>query len=98
MIFKLSLMYDITDYTAYGAYCEKAEPIVKAHGGRYAAVTYNHYNIVSIEGKKPEAVNIAIFPSLEHYMAFYNSKEYQAIIGERQSVCKSQLIVLERAK
>jgi uncharacterized protein (DUF1330 family) len=69
-------MYDISDYSAYGAYCEKAEPIVKAHGGRYAAVTYNHYNIVSIEGRKPEAVNIAIFPSLEHYMAFYNSKEY----------------------
>lgn len=98
MIFKISLMYNITDYSAYGAYCEKTEPIVKTYGGKYAAVTYKHFNIISIEGRVPEAVNIAIFPSTEHYMAFYNSPEYQAIIGERQSICEAQLIVLERNK
>lgn len=98
MIFKVSLMYDITDYAAYGAYCEKCESIIRQYEGRFIATSYNNFDIIRIEGDIPEAVNILVFPSTEHYMAFYNSPEYQAIINERKQVCTAQLMLLERTK
>lgn len=98
MIFKLSLMYDISDYTAYGAYCEKCESIIRQYGGKFIATSYNNFSIIQIEGVVPEAVNILVFPSTEDYMKFYNSPEYQTIIDERKRVCNSQLMLLERKK
>lgn len=98
MVFKLSLMYNIVDYQAYGRYCEKCEAVIKQYGGRFIATSYNNFDIIPIEGNVPEAVNVLVFPSTEQYMAFYNSPEYQAIIDERKSVCDSQLLLLERNK
>jgi uncharacterized protein (DUF1330 family) len=98
MIFKVSLMYDITDYAAYGRYCEKAEVVIKQHGGRLIAVSYNNFDIICVEGVAPEAVNILVFPSVEQHTVFYNSPEYQELLKERQSICKAQLILMERYK
>ena len=72
--------------------------MIAKHGGRYLTKTSAHK---MPEGGhwKPDRVLIIEFPDMDALDAFYNSPEYQPLIGLRKSCTSDQamLFVLEGA-
>ena len=92
----VTLLYEVLDFDAYLTYGVKARTIVTKHKGRFLVSSHQNYAITSVEGQNPDVVNISIFPDKEQYFGFYNSLEYQDLIKEREAVCKSQVLILEK--
>jgi uncharacterized protein (DUF1330 family) len=72
--------YRITNPDAYNAYIPAVMPTLRAH---HAEVVVADYESDPVEGQ-PAAVTIVIrFPSRAAARAWYDSPEYQAIVGLR---------------
>lgn len=73
----------ISDQDRYQGYLGKAVPTVLAHGGRAIVM---HDNPEVIEGQwHGTRTAVLEFDSVEAARNWYNSPEYQAVIGERHA-------------
>ena len=74
---------DISDPEAYVAYRDKAPGTVAQHGGKYLT---RGGDMETIEGDAlPSRTVVLEFPSVDAARSWYNSPEYQAIIGIRHA-------------
>jgi len=72
--------YRITDAAAYEAYPPAVIPTLMAHG---AEVLVADYESEAVEGKPASVTIVLKFPSKEAVRAWYDSPEYQQIVGLR---------------
>lgn len=78
---------------AYEAYRTQARPMVEGSGGRYLARGGAHD---VIEGDwNPNRVVVLEFPSRADFDKWYNSPEYQKIIGIRHANAETDMVVVE---
>ncbi len=83
---------DIKDAEAMQAYAGKAIPTIMQGGGRPIVV---ESNVDVIEGTWHGQQTVIIeFDSVEAAKGWYNSPEYQAIIGERHAAADSNAVIV----
>ncbi len=83
---------DVKDEAALGAYAGKAIPTIMQSGGKPIVV---ERNAEVIEGTWHGQQTIIIeFESVDAAKAWYNSPEYQAIIGERHAAADSNAVIV----
>jgi uncharacterized protein (DUF1330 family) len=84
---------EVTDPATYATYRAQTPGVVERHGGRFlvrggAAET--------LEGAGPPGRLVVLeFPDLATARRFYESPEYQAIIGIRQQAARSRVVLVE---
>jgi uncharacterized protein (DUF1330 family) len=84
---------EVTDPATYATYRAQTPGLVERHGGRFlvrggAAET--------LEGAGPPGRLVVLeFPDLATARRFYESPEYQAIIGIRQQAARSRVVLVE---
>jgi uncharacterized protein (DUF1330 family) len=84
---------DVTDPDTYAAYATQVPPIIKQYGGRYLVRGGNPQNV---EGDwQPSRVVVLAFDDAAAMRRFYDSKEYQAIIGFRHRAAATKMILVE---
>jgi uncharacterized protein (DUF1330 family) len=86
----------ITDAAKYEQYRREVTPTIERFGGRYLTRVGSH-KILEKGYWQPERVIIIEFPDMAALDAWYNSKEYQPLIGLRQAATIDMLIALEGA-
>ena len=73
--------YTVTNPTLYAEYSAGAGPTLAAHGAELVAFDAA---AEAVEGTAPGAQTVIIkFESTEKAKAWYNSPEYQAVVGKR---------------
>jgi len=83
---------EIKNPDALQAYAGKAVPTIMQSGGRPIVV---ESNVDVIEGKWPGSQTIILeFDSVDAAKAWYNSADYQAIIGERHAAADSNAVIV----
>ncbi len=83
---------DIKDQAAMGAYAGKAIPTIIQSGGKPIVVDSN---AEVIEGKwHGQQTVILEFESVDAAKAWYNSDDYQAVIGERHAASDSNAVIV----
>ena len=83
----------IRDPERYKDYIKAATPTVAAHGGRYVA---RGGRAERLEGSVPvNRIGVLEFPSYAQAKAWYDSPEYQAAVGIRQSCSSGELVLVE---
>lgn len=88
--FIIGQLKDITDSEAFSAYQAGAGPALAKYGGK---VLVNSTNIDSGDGGwSPLGMVVVEFESVEQANKFYNSPEYQAVIGQRFNSADSAVI------
>jgi len=73
--------YVVNNADLYGEYSQAAGATIGAHGGELVA-----FDIAAetVEGQPPGPQTVVIkFESTEQAMGWYNSDEYQAVVGKR---------------
>ena len=84
---------EITDVEAFGAYQKVAEPTIAQYGGKMNWVSTG---VESGDGDwSPMGVILFEFESSEQARKWYNSPEYQAVIGQRISSTDSATIFID---
>jgi uncharacterized protein (DUF1330 family) len=84
---------DVKDAARYEDYKAEAPAVIRKHGGEYV-VRGGRFEIV--EGDwKPNRVVILRFPNMASAKAFIDDPEYQPLKQLRQSVCKTDMVVVE---
>ena len=89
----------ITDAAKFDEYRVKVGPMIARHGGRYITRAGSH-KVLESARRPPDRVVIIEFPDMSALDAWYNSAEYQPLIGLRQSAVdmdRETLITLEGA-
>jgi uncharacterized protein (DUF1330 family) len=82
----------INDQAGYEGYLGKAAPTVMQHGGRALVLTED---VEVIEGSwDGKRVVVLEFDSVEAAKAWYNSAEYQAVVGERLAAADCNTILV----
>lgn len=77
----------------YEEYKAKTAPLVAQYGGRYLVRGGDH---TVIEGSwNPTRMVVLEFPTREDFDKFYNSPEYQAVIGIRHANADTDLVLVE---
>ncbi|MEN6407103.1 MAG: DUF1330 domain-containing protein [Thermoguttaceae bacterium] len=77
----------------YAKYVEQVRPIVEQHGGRYLA---RGGAMTPIVGQwNPERIILIEFPSADHVRRWWDSPEYQAIVGLRENATTARAILVE---
>ena len=74
------LNLDVTDPDMFNRYRDAAAPLTMANGGKYLAVDFEPKDM---DGKSRQVVGIVQFDSVQAAEDFYNSPEYQKIVGLR---------------
>ncbi len=84
---------DVTDATGFEEY-RRAVPSVNAkYGGRFLV---RGGTVEALEGQwKPKRLTVVEFPSAARAKEFYNSPEYQQIIGLRLKAARTNLVLVE---
>ena len=83
---------DIKDQAALGAYAGKSLPTILQQGGKPIVV---EPNAEVIEGTWHGQQTIILeFDSVDAAKAWYNSADYQAIIGERHAAADSNAVIV----
>lgn len=86
---------DVTDPDSYIPYRDKAPATVAAHGGKYLT---RGGPMDTIEGDAlPSRTVVLEFPSVEAAKGWYNSPEYQEIIGIRHANASGFAQIVEGA-
>ena len=86
---------EITNPDEFQKYGQRVVEIVKEYGGRYLI---RGGEPETLEGNwKPKRLTILEFPTAEHVRTWYNSPEYQAIIGFRHRSCNTNLLLVSGA-
>jgi uncharacterized protein (DUF1330 family) len=80
------------DAARYGAYAQKAGGSL---AGREARVIVGNGALTPLEGAPPDGLVIIEFPSVEAAKAWYDSPEYQAVVGERLAVTEGRAVIVE---
>ncbi|MAP12329.1 MAG: hypothetical protein CMQ61_09775 [Gammaproteobacteria bacterium] len=84
---------EINDLEAYKKYPGKAQETVEQYGGRYMV---RGGPLVSIEGDAPlSRIVVLEFPSYERAQEWYNSDDYQAVIGLRHAASYGHMFIVE---
>jgi uncharacterized protein (DUF1330 family) len=82
----------INDQAAYDAYVQKAVPTVMQSGGR--AIVFQN-DPETLEGTWPgKCVVVLEFASVDAARAWYDSSDYQAVIGERHAAADCSAVIL----
>lgn len=84
---------DITDPAAVQAYAGKAVPTVLASGGS-PKIASGPAHVLEGEWHGQQTVMIE-FESVEAAKAWYDSPEYQAVIGERHAAASSNVAIFD---
>ena len=85
--------YVVNDPALYGEYSQGAGPTLAAHGAELVA-----FDVAAetMEGTPPGPQTVVIkFESAEKAKAWYNSKEYQAVVGKRLAATKGFAVLSE---
>jgi|TARA_B100000809_G_scaffold203423_1_gene204467 uncharacterized protein (DUF1330 family) len=84
---------ELNNTDAFGAYQGAAGPIVAQYGGK---LVVNSTKIDARDGGwSPVGMVVLEFESVEQARKFYNSPEYQAVIGQRFDSADSALIIVD---
>jgi uncharacterized protein (DUF1330 family) len=84
---------EVTDPVALKQYAAKAPEIEASHGGHYVV---RGGKVETLEGEPPKGFVVVIgFDSVEKAREWYDSPEYKAIRGIRQSATHSRLLLAE---
>ncbi len=86
------LTVNINDQDAFQGYVEKATGTIMAQGGS-AAVVDDAVEV--IEGEWPWGRTVVLeFESVDKAREWYNSPEYQAIVGERHAAADANAVIV----
>jgi len=83
--------YEVTNPTLYAEYQQGAGPTLAAHGAELVA-----FDVAAapVEGTAPGAQTVIIkFESTEAANAWYNSDEYQAVVGKRLEATSGYAVI-----
>jgi uncharacterized protein (DUF1330 family) len=84
---------DVTDPETYASYRAQTQATIEPYGGRFIV---RGGPAELLEGDDPPARLVVIeFPDIAAARRFYDSPEYQKIIGIRQRAARSRLILVE---
>ena len=84
---------DVRDPEGYKLYTDRTPGVVAAHGGRFIV---RGGKVDRLEGETDwKRVVVLEFPSPEQARAFYDSPDYQAVIGYRQAASTADFILVE---
>lgn len=85
---------EIANPDEFQKYGEKVVMTVKQYGGRYLI---RGGDVQVLEGvSKAKRITILEFPSVEQLQKWYNSPEYQAIMGFRHRAAVGTLLIVHR--
>lgn len=84
--------YKVTNPEAFGPYPPAAQETLAAHGAEVIAVDLNSE---AVEGSPAPVTVILKFKSKDAMKAWYNSPEYQAVIGLRTDNAEGSMVLLE---
>jgi len=84
--------YEVTNPEAFEPYAAAAIQTLQAHGAEMIAVDQN---CEVVEGNAKPVTVILKFASREAMKAWYDSPEYQAVIGLRTDNSEGSMVVLE---
>lgn len=90
----ISFRDTMKDAAAYAAYLQKAGPTL---GSREARLLVANGALTPLEGTCPDGVVIIEFPDVQAARAWYDSPEYQAVIGERLAATEGRAVIVEGA-
>ena len=91
--FVIARLKDITDADAFGAYQAAAGPTVAQYGGK---LVMNSTKIENGDGGwNPVGMVVVEFESVDQAKKWYNSPEYQAVVGQRFGSADSALIIVD---
>ncbi|MAO90469.1 MULTISPECIES: DUF1330 domain-containing protein [unclassified Hwanghaeella] len=83
----------VTDPETYKSYTAQAPATIEAHGGRYLVRGGAHE---TMEGDwKPNRIVVLEFPDMATAKGWYNSPEYQEIVGIRHASTTGSSILIE---
>jgi uncharacterized protein (DUF1330 family) len=82
----------MSDPARYAAYLEAALPTA---AGRPARILVMNGGLTPLEGECPDGVVIVEFPDVEAASSWYQSPEYQAVVGERLACTKGRAVIVE---
>ena len=84
---------DVTDQDSYQGYATQVPPLLHKFGGRYLV---RGGNPEVVEGDwHPDRVVVLAFDDAAAAKRFYDSKEYQQIIGIRHRAASTRMILVE---
>ncbi len=84
----------IKDADALNAYAAKAVPTIAEHGGNVLVFQENPENI---EGEVVNRRTVVLeWPDRDTAMGWYNSPEYQAIVGQRLAAAPGTMILVDK--
>lgn len=82
----------INDQAAYDAYVEKALPTIIESGGK-PLVIQDDPEVIEGQWHGPRTV-ILEFESVEAARSWYNSADYQAVVGERHAAAEANAVIV----
>ena len=89
----MGVVHGVTDGEAFGAYQKVAEPTIEQYGGKMVFVSNN---VEAGDGNwSPMAIVLFEFESSEQARKWYNSPEYQAVIGQRITSTDSNTVFID---
>jgi uncharacterized protein (DUF1330 family) len=84
---------EVTDPDTYATYRAQTPGVIAQYGGRFIV---RGGTADTLEGERPPTRLVVIeFDDLAAARRFYDSKEYQAILGIRQRAATSRLVLVE---
>jgi len=89
--------YDVTDWETFAKYPEPAMKTAMSHGGKFLVIAGapDFPQVQMVEGSSGHEVMVVIeFPSQEAIDGWYNSPEYQEIVGLRTSSTEGWAMVV----
>ncbi len=83
--------YVVNDRDLYGEYAKGAGPTIAAHGGELVALDIA---AETIEGKPPGPQTVILkFDSVEKAKEWYNSPDYQKVVGKRLAATEGFAVI-----
>jgi uncharacterized protein (DUF1330 family) len=76
----------------YAAYGQKA---VATFAGHDVKPLVANGAVTPLEGESPDGVVVLEFPTVQAAKDWYNSPEYQAVVGERLAVTSGRAVIVE---
>lgn len=87
------MIHGIKDQEAFGAYQRIAEPTIKKYGGKTVFVSSG---VDPGDGDwSPMGISMVQFESSDQARKWYNSPEYQAVIGQRLASTDSNTVFID---
>jgi uncharacterized protein (DUF1330 family) len=83
---------EMKDAAGYAAYGQKAGASFAGHD---AKVHVLNGKFTPLEGEAPDGVVIIEFPTVEAAKAWYESPEYQAVLGQRLAATRGRAVIVE---